>query len=246
MDNKAIALVLIALLVGLGGGYGLGYVIYQPQLQTIQNEMSGLHDELDNAEDRIRDLNSTLNGLQSSVSALNTELNTVDSDFASMQSQLTDLNTELNTINSALSGLESSITAFNTEFETINSAIGDLQSSVTDLNIIMDVLNATLMNFMLRSWHLVQAISGSTDTMTGTFQLRGQEIRIMWTALGLSASSWLDIALRFSNGTLYSYYGSSGIWTAINVEEKLGYFAMYYLDVTVYETDYVIAILDYY
>lgn len=31
------ALVFIALLAGLGGGYGLGYVIYQPQIQNLQN-----------------------------------------------------------------------------------------------------------------------------------------------------------------------------------------------------------------
>ncbi len=38
MEKKLIALVLIALITGIGGGYGLGYVIYQPQVQKLQED----------------------------------------------------------------------------------------------------------------------------------------------------------------------------------------------------------------
>lgn len=38
MEKDLVVLVFIALLVGLGGGYGLGYVIYHPQIQNLQNE----------------------------------------------------------------------------------------------------------------------------------------------------------------------------------------------------------------
>jgi len=46
MEKKLIALVLISLLGGLRGGYGLGYVIYQPQIQNLQNDLNNLNDEL--------------------------------------------------------------------------------------------------------------------------------------------------------------------------------------------------------
>ena len=39
MEKKLLALVSIAVLIGLGGGYGLGYAIYQPQIQKIQNDL---------------------------------------------------------------------------------------------------------------------------------------------------------------------------------------------------------------
>ena len=38
--EKLIGLVLVALLIGLGGGYGLGYIIYQPQIQNPQEELN--------------------------------------------------------------------------------------------------------------------------------------------------------------------------------------------------------------
>ena len=46
MEKKLIALVFVTLLGGLGGGYGLGYVIYQPQVQSIQNELRAVSNEL--------------------------------------------------------------------------------------------------------------------------------------------------------------------------------------------------------
>ena len=39
MERKLLALFFVALLGGLGGGFGLGYVIYQPQIQNIQNDL---------------------------------------------------------------------------------------------------------------------------------------------------------------------------------------------------------------
>ena len=39
MERKLLALFFVALLGGLGGGFGLGYVIYQPQIQNIQKDL---------------------------------------------------------------------------------------------------------------------------------------------------------------------------------------------------------------
>ena len=39
MEEKLVALVIIALFVGLGGGYGLGYVIYQPQIRSLNSAL---------------------------------------------------------------------------------------------------------------------------------------------------------------------------------------------------------------
>jgi len=57
MEKKLIALVFVALLAGLGGGYGLGYVIYQPQIQNLQDEVNTLSSEVAN-------LNSTLEEME--------------------------------------------------------------------------------------------------------------------------------------------------------------------------------------
>ena len=89
-----IALVLIAVLVGLGGGYGIGYVIYQPQLQNLQNDLNDLSDksqgEFDNLDAKLTNLNSTLGNT----------LGNTQSSVTSLQDQLTSLNSEIADLNS--------------------------------------------------------------------------------------------------------------------------------------------------
>jgi len=42
VEKRLSFLVFVSLLVGLGGGYGLGFVIYQPQISTIQSDISDI------------------------------------------------------------------------------------------------------------------------------------------------------------------------------------------------------------
>lgn len=46
MKNEIVALVFIALLIGLGGGYGLGVAMYQPQISAIRSDISGIQSML--------------------------------------------------------------------------------------------------------------------------------------------------------------------------------------------------------
>jgi hypothetical protein len=42
LERKIIGLFLIALIGGLGGGFGLTYIIYQPQIQNLQNTIANM------------------------------------------------------------------------------------------------------------------------------------------------------------------------------------------------------------
>jgi len=137
MERKLIALVFAALLGGLGGGCGLGYVIYQPRVQNLEN-------------------------------ALN------------------------------------------------------------------------------RTWHEVYSIETSSDVITGTIELRGSQVRVMWIATSDYTSGWLSLKLHFSNGTAYAVWGSSGVWTATNAVLELRQVGNYYLNITTYRTHYHVSVWDYY
>lgn len=63
MDKKLIALVVIALLIGLGGGYGLSYVTYQPQIQAIQSDLSDLKDRTSMNQNELGTLNLKVSNL---------------------------------------------------------------------------------------------------------------------------------------------------------------------------------------
>ena len=81
MERKLIALVFIALLAGLGGGYGLGYSVYQPQIQNLQ-------EELDNLNDKVETINATLTNTRSSVTSLQNELATLSDEVANLNSSI--------------------------------------------------------------------------------------------------------------------------------------------------------------
>jgi len=74
MEWKLIALVFIALLAGLGGGYGLGYVIYQPRVQALQTDLNNLSTKLEEMNSSLQNtlglLNSALLNLNSTVQAV--------------------------------------------------------------------------------------------------------------------------------------------------------------------------------
>jgi len=62
MEKKLITLVFIALL-GLGGGYGIGYMVYQPQILDFQSDLEKIKTDLNDlkllTEDTARNVNVT-------------------------------------------------------------------------------------------------------------------------------------------------------------------------------------------
>ena len=81
MERKLIVLIFIALLAGLGGGYVLGYSVYQPQIQKLQ-------EELDNLNDKVETINATLTNTRSSVASLQNELTTLSDEVANLNSSI--------------------------------------------------------------------------------------------------------------------------------------------------------------
>ena len=155
MEKKLIALVLIALIGGLGGGYGLGYVIYQPQIQNLHKDLS------------------------------------------------------------------------------------TLDSKVTSLNSTVEMMEN-------RTWHEVHSMEGFSDMTSGIFQLNGKEVKISWLGLSDYTDAWLEINLCFSNGTVYSLWGSSGVYAIMDAEIFLRQAGGYYLVIYTYQTDYWVTLYDYY
>jgi len=137
METKLIALFLIALIGGLGGGFGLSYVIYEPRIQNLQNELN-------------------------------------------------------------------------------------------------------------KSWHEAYSIEASSDITTGTIQLKGSSVRVMWTATSEYSTGWVSFILHFSNATPFGIWASSGRKTANNAVLELSQTGNYYLEITAYQTDYYVSVWDYY
>jgi len=212
MNKTLVGLVLIALLIGLGGGYALGYVIYQPQLQNLQNDLNDIGDDLDNLSNdldnmgnRLDTFNSTLKDTQSSVVTLQDQLNSLQNQLTTLQNQLTSLNSKLASLNSTVEGIEN------------------------------------------RSWHSVWSSSGSANVTSGYFQLKGKMFQIGWGYNALYADCWIEITLRFQNGTICWFNGSSGIFGAYDSEGPVEETGQYYVSIRVSNyVNWMVLIYDFY
>lgn len=226
MDKKVIALFLIALLGGLFGGFGLGYIIYQPQIQNLQEDLSNLNNRLDT-------FNSTLANTQSSVTSL--------------QNQLTSLNSEITQLNSTINNMQSSITSIQTQLSSLQSQLSSLQNQLQSINVRLTSLNTTITQIENRRWHQVSFISGTGNQTTGYFQLTGKMFHIAWGYNALYTDSWIEIILRFQNGTIDWINGSSGVFGAFDAEGPIEQVGSYYLDIIVSSSvDWLVYIEDFY
>lgn len=61
MEKKLITLVFVALLIGLGGGYGLGYMVYQPQILDFQSDLETIKTDLHDLEALIEETSRNVN-----------------------------------------------------------------------------------------------------------------------------------------------------------------------------------------
>ena len=71
MDKITVILVCIAVAIGLFGGYGLGYVIYEPRLESLESDLVLGADFLEELDSVIVRLDSEIEDLRSELMRLN-------------------------------------------------------------------------------------------------------------------------------------------------------------------------------
>ena len=94
---KRIALIVACLLIGAGGGYGIGYVLYTPvitsyanQISSLTSEVAGLKQTVSTQEIQISELMSKAAGLSKTVSNQESQISTLQSEKSKLQSDLTE------------------------------------------------------------------------------------------------------------------------------------------------------------
>lgn len=97
-----------------------------------------------------------------------------------------------------------------------------------------------------RTWHEVYSLYSSSSVTTGTFQLVGRSVRVMWSASAIDPQSSISFRLYYSNGTFFGVWGSSGVHTANNAELELNQAGDYFLDIICIDTNYYVSVWDYY
>jgi hypothetical protein len=67
MQKIVIGFVGISVVIGCLGGYGWGYVIYQPQLQSLQNELRAVSEEFNSLSATVTEMGNVIASLNSTV-----------------------------------------------------------------------------------------------------------------------------------------------------------------------------------
>jgi hypothetical protein len=78
MEMKLVALVLASVLVGLVGGYGLGYVTYQPQIQNLQVSSDALNSNLQEVNSTVKAVNTSVLSIQTDLERLNSTVREIE------------------------------------------------------------------------------------------------------------------------------------------------------------------------
>lgn len=105
LEKKLVALVFIALLAGLGGGYGLGFAINQHKISTLRAECNSAKAKYDELTVDYADLNETYKELQT--------------DYAELQSNYADLNSGYIALNGKYQSLLFNYTSLSEEHQVL-------------------------------------------------------------------------------------------------------------------------------
>jgi len=99
VNEKWVALAIIALLAGTGLGYGLGYFMFQAQISDLKSDVSNLQSELSILTTNYNNLNTTYNDLAVNYSELVSDYENLSEIYVELSQQYEDLLFHYNLIN---------------------------------------------------------------------------------------------------------------------------------------------------
>jgi hypothetical protein len=191
VEKKIFASLIIALMVGLAGGYTLNYVIYQPQIQNLRNDLGTLNAKLENYQNAINDLEAAVSNLNAIVKKSN----------STSQSNATSQTPPSNesTFYENLEFLSANATKIGTNFEidfslqntgTSSAVLAELsldgipQDGISDLtSIIFNGTTYSKSELLVVYLNPGDAVNGTLTLMGGVNFVSGMSVELtLWTA----------------------------------------------------------------
>jgi putative serine protease PepD len=130
-EKNILVYVLISLIIGGFFGFGLSYLIYKPQIDFLNSEVTEINRRLDS---RLSLLGSDLSDLKSRTSALEIETGTMDTLEEKIRSIESENQATINSIESSLSTIDESI-------DEVNTKLGNFEVQIQNEGTIIDAYN---------------------------------------------------------------------------------------------------------
>jgi flagellar biosynthesis chaperone FliJ len=209
MESKLVALfIIIALLAGLVGCYGLGYVVYQPQIQDVQNKESESSNRLDALNSTYQ---SALNNLTSTISYLTSEIAYLNSTLQNKESESSNRLDALNsTYQSALNNLTSTISYLTSEIAYLNSTLQNKESESSNR---LDALNSTYQSALISLSIAVSDLKSEIARMNSALE----------TLIALSSTPAYFEELKFTSAYATGPAGNPPRYTVIMTIQNTGW-----------------------
>ena len=230
METKTVAAILIMLVIGLVGGYLVGSITQNYQVQGFEAELDSKNQQIESMQEEIQD---QLDGKNAEITNLETEIQTIEEQANSAGSQITNLQETIQTLNSQISTLQSEVQSLNNQINTKNQQIEDLETEIETMRISVEIeevtwdaaadtvyitvrntggVNVTAAAISLKetseeTWH-----TDTSTAATGTINA-GEAVILMWDGSGigydiLPAVSY-TIQVDYSSNYAVQYSGTT-------------------------------------
>ena len=205
METKIYAAILIMLIIGLVGGYFIGYITKKDQAPNSEEELDNKNQQIASLQTEVQDLEDQIDSKNNQITNLQAEIQALQEQANATNSQITSLQETIQTLNSQISTLQSEVQSLNNQINTKNQQIADLEAEVETLQVSVEIEDvswdaaADTANVTVRNTGSVTVTVGPislketsgdtwyTDTSnaaTGTINA-GEAIILMWDGSGL-------------------------------------------------------------
>ncbi len=102
MRRSIILIIVACLFIGVGGGYGTGYIIYEPKIKSYEVQVSELTPQVSNLE-------QTVSSQEARISTQETQISSLESERSSLQRDLSRAQAQTQVYKEQVTGLESQL-----------------------------------------------------------------------------------------------------------------------------------------
>ncbi len=123
----------LAILLAVGLGYGAGYLVFQPEINSLQGTADERADLLESTRDRVASQSSQLDELRRQVQSQQTEQGRLERDLVDREAALATLRPQLEEAETNVRTLRSDLIERDSLLTVAQSRVGDLEGQVAQL-----------------------------------------------------------------------------------------------------------------
>lgn len=133
--KKIIFIVIVCIMIGVAGGYGTGYLRYEPQIKSYEIQVANLTTEVSSLEQTVANREQTISIQEACISTQTAQISTLESEKSSLQS-------EVSSLKQTVSSQEVLISTQTAQISSLESVKSNLEQTVSVQKITISILDS--------------------------------------------------------------------------------------------------------